>query len=665
MGAGASAWRGAAILGAVLALLVTPAQVARAGEDLTVEGTTRYRLDVDDRLVRVRMKVKLTNNLPSRRVGNFIQTPYFDSFGFPALGPVKRLDVRSSGGRKLSVDVDQRRRGFQAMLVDLEPNLVNGSPQTITVEFDLPGQQPRSKSATRVNDAFASFFVYGAGDPGKIDIEIALPEAYELTLPNPDLRTQYEVRGSRRVHTIVGVRRAEDAAMLVSARADDRLTSEQLSVDDVDVEVKAWPDDARWGRFVTRVLERGLPLLEGLVGLQVPGDELTVVEASSVYHVGYAGFYDPLSRLIEVGDELDRVTMLHELSHLWFNDRVLFRERWINEGLAEEVANRAVAEMGDKPLRPKRIRRGAPAASPLNRWSALDPSQAAAERFSYNASFAVMHKLAAQMGADGLRAVVRAASRGDISYQGDTPREQLRTRRDWRYFYDLAELVGGADGIDDLFVRHVLTDRQAASLTERAAARAALDDLTEAAGGWTAPLAIREEMARWQFDAAENLIAEAYDVVERAAGVADQLEAVGVDAAELVETTYETAADPAAAAATLTEIQELGEEVAGVRERRDSASLVARLGMVGADVDLEEVAGAIAAGDLAEARSALADVSSIVDRASARGGALLAAALLSLAAVVAVPLLIRRIRRRQAAPPPALDDWSERSDADV
>ncbi|MCP3910813.1 MAG: hypothetical protein GY745_18820 [Actinomycetia bacterium] len=36
-------------------------------------------------------------------------------------------------------------------------------------------------------------------------------------------------------------------------------------------------------------------------------------------------------------DEVDEQLTLHELSHVWFNDS-LFDQRWITEGLADEVA---------------------------------------------------------------------------------------------------------------------------------------------------------------------------------------------------------------------------------------------------------------------------------------------------------------------------------------
>ena len=55
--------------------------------------------------------------------------------------------------------------------------------------------------------------------------------------------------------------------------------------------------------------------------------------------------------MIEVGEDLDSHTMLHELSHAWFNHSAI-AERWLSEGLADEIGARAVAALGDPLPRP-------------------------------------------------------------------------------------------------------------------------------------------------------------------------------------------------------------------------------------------------------------------------------------------------------------------------
>lgn len=141
-------------------------------------------------------------------------------------------------------------------------------------------------------------------------------------------------------------------------------------------------DDQEWAEFTVDTVERGLPALQEVLGLELPDRPLTVVESTGGYHLGYAGVYIGDLNLIEVGDELDRKVMLHELSHLWLNAN-LFAERWIFEGLAEEVSNRAADELGEPRTPPDPIDPDDPAAVALNDWgdpSVLDPDRLAGER---------------------------------------------------------------------------------------------------------------------------------------------------------------------------------------------------------------------------------------------------------------------------------------------
>ena len=73
-----------------------------------------------------------------------------------------------------------------------------------------------------------------------------------------------------------------------------------------------------------------------------------MIESNTPYLYGYAGWFEPVNDVIEIGDELDQIVILHELTHRWFNDQ-MFSTRWINEGLAEELAAQAMAELDGDP----------------------------------------------------------------------------------------------------------------------------------------------------------------------------------------------------------------------------------------------------------------------------------------------------------------------------
>ncbi len=364
---------------------------AHAVEGLKVDAKTVYRLVPRKGKVHVRVQARLVNTMPAQRRGAYISTPYFDSFAVPVLGPAKNVRARSSRGGSLSTSVEKGKLGISGIIVDLEPNLVHGAPQTVTIEFDLPSQPPRSESVTRVNKGFASWFVFGSGDAGDIDVRIEVPADFEVSFSKA-VRADFIRLGKFNIYEMKNVRRLDDSVLFASALNEDGIRGERFSVAGANVRIKAWPNDAKWERFATRLTRRGLPVLRKLIGVPPPNEDIAVVESSRAYQLGYAGFYNPAEGRVEVGDVLDEPTVLHELSHVWINRR-LFTDRWVGEGLAEAMANRALDELGEKSAEPKPVRLGAAGSVKLNAWplpAPLDPERAKVEAYAYNASYAVV-----------------------------------------------------------------------------------------------------------------------------------------------------------------------------------------------------------------------------------------------------------------------------------
>ena len=101
----------------------------------------------------------------------------------------------------------------------------------------------------------------------------------------------------------------------------------------------------------------------------VSGD-LTVTEVHTPLLEGYAGIYESLTDEIRISEDLDDQTILHEASHAWF-DHAFIDERWILEGLAEEYAARARAQLGyEGPDGPDPVAPDDAAAFPLDEWPA-------------------------------------------------------------------------------------------------------------------------------------------------------------------------------------------------------------------------------------------------------------------------------------------------------
>ena len=622
---------------------------AAAVEGLTVDADTTYELRPRDGTVHVTVEARLTNTLPTTTSGGLVRTPYFEAFVIPTFGPVRRPTARSDAGGPLSVDVEEGKRGVVAVVADLEPNLVYGSPQTVTVEFDLPNQPPRSPSVTRVNKGFASWFVYGSGDGGDNTVSIEVPEPFEVTLSRA-LDVDLKQRGNTNIYDL-GSLSVADSALFASATNADGIDGVPLKAAGLDVTIKAWPGDARWRGFATRWTKRGLPALQQLIGAKPLPEELTVAESSRTYQLGFAGFYLPSENLLEVGDVLDERTVLHELSHVWFNHN-LFAERWIGEGLAETYANLAMKKLGESSKPPRRVRAGDPGRVPLNAWppvAVLDPKLLKYERYAYNASHSLIEQLVDEIGVAGMRKVLVAASKHTIPYQGDPPAEETTVVRDWRYLLDLAELVGGAKEIEGTFNHTVLTPAQRPLLVDRFAAQRQLEAVTREGDGWSAPLHLREQLSAWEFDEAVATAGYAQDVLAQAREVVGALDAVDIDVAAALEERYENAADLRDFGTELEQLDDATEEVVAVHERAAGVGTLARVGLIGSDLGMETIEQAITDDELDDVGPLVAAASTTLDGAPRKGAITLVLAALALLVLLVVVLLLRRRRRRAVA----------------
>lgn len=635
---------------AIVALGLWAAPAAAAVDGLEVDSKSTYRLDPEHRRVDVTTTVHLVNTMPSETVGAYVRTPYFDEFALPLVGPVDDVRAESNVGGSLSTRLEGH-KGLTGLIVDLEPNLVYGTPQTLTVRYTLPGQPSRSRSLTRVNPAFASWFVYGAGDPDDVAVVVDVPKAYEVTF-SQYVQPLVSHDHGRSVYELTGTEDPGAAAIFVSASNDAELARREVQTGSTVVTVKSWPGDDKWAAFTAKAVRRGLPVLGDLTGVDTPEKRLTVLESSSTYHLGYAGVYLPDERVAQVGDVLDKRVILHELSHVWFNQDLFF-ERWIGEGLAEDMSNRAMGKLGGRVRKPKPIR-ATPAAVPLNGWvpgGPLDRQRFRTDAYVYNAAFSVINQLTRDIGPDGMRKVLSAASENRIPYTGDPAAEEMDSVQDWRYFYDLLEMVGGAQNVERLFRAHILTSEQVGDLAERSDARQQLEDLTEAGDGWTPPLQVRQSMAAWGFIDAVRLMDDAEDLLEDSKTVADAFADAGVDVSQTLEDAYESSSSLTALSDALDEYRGLADDVVAVNDRVAAAGPVTRLGLLGASVDFDEVEAALQDGDREAVPALLTAMDQQLVDANERGTKILIGAAVLLLLIIGFWLLRRRRRRTRAAVP--------------
>lgn len=589
VGAGTAARRAVAIVVvAVVALMVVvvDARPAAAADGYALESSARYVVDPASASVRVEVTYRMTNTTPDRNVGNGrVEFYYYDGLRVPVDAPADGLVdlVVLLDGEPADVEqVDDE--GVTLLDVDFPYRLRYRRTATVSVSYRLTGAAPRTEASfVRVNPAYVSFPVYVYADDGAGDVRVEVPADWTTDYVGGDFdRVRRE--GDVRVLTADDIADTAEFGMLFTARLDDALVSTPVTVGDSRFEIRSWPNDDEWRAFAELHIGDGVPALERLVGTPWPEDaETDVIEASTPYLRGYAGYYYADTDVIEVGEELDAHTILHELSHAWFNDAAI-AERWISEGLADEIGARAVAAIGgelpapddyddpDDPIDAEPF--------PLNDWERFDGAiDDTSEYYGYRTSFEVMRTLGDELGEERMAELVAAVIAGERAY-GDEPGTSgepvLDTDPvDWREFLDLAEQVAGSTALEATYRDLVVAGGDLDDLDRRGELGERYEALAERGGEWSPPEAVRAAMAGWQWFTAEDRITEADTALDARDDLAAALEPVGLDPAAAIEEAYQASIDLAATEAEigthLLAAERLVDARAGVVEQLDQA----------------------------------------------------------------------------------------------
>ena len=622
-------WRAIAVAVLVLGSIAGPwsaAPVRAAEDELALTTSSSYRLDPEAGVVRVIVDVTATNNKPNlvrQTSDGTVTTRYFYELAVLVIHE-EATDIAAAAGRsRLTTRVAQE-EGFTVVDVLFRADLFYKQSTEFTLTYNLPGGAPRSESDIRVGAAFATFYAWAFGDSG--DVLITIPDGFEVTTTGSTITEQEVESGS--AFAASGISNVDEWFVVVTADRHDALTQERLDMaGGEELVVRAWPEDEEWRTTVGDLLKKGLPVLVEKIGLEWPVEgEIEVAEVHTPLLEGYAGVFYTDRDLIEISEDLDELTIIHEASHAWFNQR-LFVGRWINEGFADEYAARVLDEVSVGGLRPDPLTPGSDGAVRLNDWShpgrIADEETDAREHFGYEASWTVVRDLIDEIGEDGMRAVLSAAEAQTSAYVGAVDPETVTYPTDWRRLLDLLEEIGGSERALDLYRRWVIEPKQEAVLAEREAAREAYAELVEAGAGWEPGYAVRDPLGRWQFSAANEAIRDAGEVLATRDSIGEMASRLGVVPPGSLEGAYEGADEELGEAQALADRQlasvtALDGATAAVAAERDAFTSIGLLGEDPAAV-LTAASEAFAADDIDAANERSAAAVALIEGADDSG----------------------------------------------
>jgi hypothetical protein len=549
-----------------------------------------YTLVPARRVVRVVVDVTARNDKPNLVSGGVVTRYFYDGFRI-GLQPEAASIRATANGTSLGT-TKRPQDGYTELEVRFRSSLFYHQVAKVRVTFDLPGGAPRSKSEIRVGPAFATFAAWAFGETGSVRSSSRPASTPRRAAPTSSARPS----GSTTVFTAASVTDVPAWDVVVTADRASALTS----CADRPAGRRAPRRPRLAGRSVVATRRDGAPVDGAPEARRGDGPDLAGLRRPRGLRVhtplleGYAGIFYEGENRIEISEDLDDLTILHEASHAWFNGD-LFDGRWINEGFADTFASRTLDAIGLGGWTPNPVNPTQPAAVRLNDWTfpgrISDAQTDAHEAYGYDAAWTVVRTIASELGPDGMRSVLAAAEAHQIAYAGAGTPETVTGPADWHRLLDLYDERGGSQTADDVFRRWVVNDAQRADLDARQTARTAYADLVDAGGGWLPPIYVRDSMAGWRFDEATGRIDAAHEILEQRGELDRVASQLGAPAPTDLRAAYQTASDSFTPATTL-----------ATREIADGQAAVAAATAVAAPRDLLVTVGLL--GTRPEARLA-------------------------------------------------------------
>jgi hypothetical protein len=492
----------ATTLAALILVTLTSPSPTRAAE-YEMSTSARYVVDPAGGEIAVGVDVTFTNTLPNPP-GQLSAFTHVDL----AIQDGASLVVARDGVGPLHVDVSTGDGARVASVRTRSRVLYNGSVR-FTLSYRLADA---AAPDLHVRAEIVKFPAWGFGTSSQVSVQ--LPAGYEARADGDAMLA--DLSGSSVVLTSGQIADPGHWLALITAVHPGDLVTQTASValasGTVDLQVRAWSEDAAWGQRTLSLLVKALPMLEAAIGLPYPRSGPLVVSEAAGGEAG-SGTSPSSTAEIEVAFDGSAFTLLHQAAHVWIDER-LAADRWIREGLASHYAARVAARLGvELPYDPAaKTAELALGAGPLIGWTS-GVSSGAFDAYGYAASWALIDQVVTAVGEGNLAVALKRVVAGLSAYDPLAPDDATSPDGgqfqavDTRRFLDQLAAASSVD-LSHLFGEKAFGP-DAAELASRDATRASYAHLLKAARDWGAPDPVRAAMAEWRFADAQVLISEA------------------------------------------------------------------------------------------------------------------------------------------------------------
>lgn len=496
-----------------------------ADELLQIDGLVTYEVVPAEGPVRVTWEIDLENNDPETAPGASGSVLYYESLTVPVLRGATNLIGTGPAGGDLDVDIEESSEGpIDIATVVFDQPLFFEETYNFELTYDI--RETRS-TALLVTDSYVFLPAIASGD--SVDVRVVTDDdpGWNVTLeaidclPEPAGTFVCEPSEFVQVAAFIEVARAD---VLTSSTFTVPLRSSAMSIS-----LHHFPGEEAWASHISDLTRAALPVLENLFGYSYQGlTELEIAERGRQEISGYEGTFGCIfdSCVIGMSPLAGDTVAIHELAHLWTQP---FESRWIAEGLAEFMSERATRELGDLvepfdsfvPARTVDLQ--------LDDWGSSQyligatADDLATEETGYYRSRQFFETLAATVGLEAIQEANSASADVGGGVDSET-------------YFDLLEEASGAR-LDDLFLDEVFPPSYAPRLEQRRDLRERLDTLRSQArnAGFGLPARIGQLLDEWEFDevgrllaAAEGALSAYQDAEAKVQGSRDLLTRIGL-----------------------------------------------------------------------------------------------------------------------------------------